>query len=108
MKTMFSDKIPLIPDMIFEKIDRKKVEKIYLFGSYAYGEPNEDSDVDVCVVIKNNLKRYKMAFKINTILHDNEIVPSDLLVYKSKEFDEDLKLKNIERMIVNRGVLLYG
>lgn len=28
-----------------------KPEKIILFGSYAYGEPNEDSDVDVLVVM---------------------------------------------------------
>jgi predicted nucleotidyltransferase len=26
-------------------------ERIILFGSYAYGEPNEDSDVDLLVVM---------------------------------------------------------
>jgi len=28
-------------------------EKIILFGSYAYGTPTEDSDLDICVVEKS-------------------------------------------------------
>ena len=107
-KGPFSSIIPSIPSMIFEKIDQEKIEKIYLFGSYAYGEPNEDSDVDICVIIRKRLRRFKMAYKINTILHDNNIVPSDLLVFRSKEFEESLKIRNIERTIANHGILLYG
>jgi predicted nucleotidyltransferase len=103
-----ADIIPLIPDMIFREIDREKIEKIYLFGSYAYGEPNEDSDVDVCVLIGNSLSRPEMQFKIKTILHNNKIVPSDLFVYNSNVFYDATKLRNIERIIMERGVLLYG
>ncbi len=36
----------------------KKVEKPYkiiLFGSYAYGEPDENSDIDLVVVVDNIL-----------------------------------------------------
>ena len=29
-------------------------EKIYLFGSYAYGTPTDDSDYDLCVIIPEN------------------------------------------------------
>jgi len=35
--------IQAITDVIKETVD---CEKIYLFGSYAYGEPHEDSDLD--------------------------------------------------------------
>jgi hypothetical protein len=49
-----------------------------------------------------------MAFKIKTILHDNNIVPSDLLVFRSKEFNEALKIRDIERTIANHGILLYA
>jgi len=31
--------------------DRFQPSKIILFGSYAYGEPKEDSDVDLLVVM---------------------------------------------------------
>ena len=37
---------------ITEKIkDTVDCEKIYLFGSYAYGEPHKDSDLDFYVVL---------------------------------------------------------
>jgi len=103
-----ADMIPLIPDMIFKEIDREKIEKIYLFGSYAYGEPDEDSDVDVCVIIGNNLSRPDMQYRIKKILRENKIVPSDLFVYNSNVFYDATKLRNIEKVIVEHGVLLYG
>jgi len=103
-----ADMIPLIPGMIFKEIDREKIEKIYLFGSYAYGEPDEDSDVDVCVIIGNDLKRPDMQYRIKKILRVNKIVPSDLFVYNSNIFYDAIKLKNIERTIMEHGVLLYG
>jgi predicted nucleotidyltransferase len=31
------------------------VEQVYLFGSYAYGTPNEDSDYDFYVVLKDTV-----------------------------------------------------
>ena len=31
------------------------VEQIYLFGSYAYGTPHRDSDIDLYVVLKDGL-----------------------------------------------------
>lgn len=34
-----------------EVAERFDPEKIILFGSYAYGEPHEDSDVDILVVM---------------------------------------------------------
>jgi predicted nucleotidyltransferase len=103
-----ADMIPLIPDMIFKEIDREEIEKIYLFGSYAYGEPDEDSDVDVCVIIGNNLSRPDMQYRIKKILRENKIVPSDLFVYNSDVFYDATKLRNIEKVIVEHGVLLYG
>lgn len=33
--------------------DRFKIENIYLFGSYAKGTYQEDSDIDVAIVISN-------------------------------------------------------
>ena len=104
----YTDIIPLIPDMIFKEIDREKIEKIYLFGSYAYGEPDENSDVDVCVIIGNSISRPNMQFRIKTILHDNKIVPSDLLVFNSDVFYNAAKYRNIEKTIMENGVLLYG
>jgi predicted nucleotidyltransferase len=64
----FADKIPFITSLIRESADKGVNKKIYLFGSYAYGEPGEDSDIDLCVIIgnrRNDTKAYlKMAFAL--------------------------------------------
>ena len=36
--------------LIIERLKPLNPDKIILFGSYAYGTPNEDSDVDLYVV----------------------------------------------------------
>jgi len=41
---------------IVDSLKPLKPDKIILFGSYAYGKPNEDSDIDL-FLIKDNLKK---------------------------------------------------
>jgi hypothetical protein len=41
-----------------------KPRKIILFGSYAYGKPDEDSDVDVMVVMPKKLYRSDLGYRI--------------------------------------------
>jgi len=43
---------------------------IYLYGSHAYGKPNEDSDIDMLVVLRIQLKAHKHAVKIYGALRD--------------------------------------
>ena len=43
----------LIPEIV-ERLKPLKPDKIILFGSYAYGEPTEESDIDL-FLIKNDL-----------------------------------------------------
>jgi len=42
--------IEVLKHEIVERLKPLKPDKIILFGSYAYGEPNEDSDVDLFLV----------------------------------------------------------
>ncbi len=42
--------IEVLKHEIVERLKPLKADKIILFGSYAYGEPNEDSDVDLFLV----------------------------------------------------------
>ncbi|SMP87795.1 Nucleotidyltransferase domain-containing protein [Epsilonproteobacteria bacterium SCGC AD-308-E02] len=39
---------------IVERLKPLDLDKIILFGSYAYGTPNEDSDIDLYVVTKDD------------------------------------------------------
>ena len=46
--------IEKLKDEIVERLKPLDPDKIILFGSYAYGTPNEDSDIDLFLV-KNNI-----------------------------------------------------
>src|ERR1700732_4656238 len=62
--------------------ERFHPEKIVLFGSYAYGTPHEDSDVDLLVVMPAR-NEIDTAIRIKTALLPP--FPLDLLVRKPKE-----------------------
>ncbi|MCK5853397.1 nucleotidyltransferase domain-containing protein, partial [bacterium] len=47
--------------------------KIILFGSYAYGNPNEDSDLDICIVEKSYKSKTKEKSKIRKLLKEINI-----------------------------------
>ncbi|SFQ15340.1 nucleotidyltransferase domain-containing protein [Caldicoprobacter faecalis] len=85
------------------------VEKIYLFGSYAYGKPTEDSDIDLCVIVKENPIRKRDLMKlIRKSIVNVADVPIDILVYFKDEFDARSKLNStIEYKIVREGECIY-
>jgi predicted nucleotidyltransferase len=57
--------------------------KIVLFGSYAYGKPTEDSDLDVLVIMPFNRKRGRKSLEIRQRIPAD--FPLDLLV-RTPEF----------------------
>jgi predicted nucleotidyltransferase len=68
--------------------------KIILFGSYARGNPHENSDIDLMVILDNDhvSKTYeerlkKKIFIRNLILEINRKIPIDILVYSKEELN---------------------
>lgn len=49
-----------------------KVQKAYLFGSYAKGTDKEWSDIDVCLVIKNFRDSIEKRIEIQNFVIDHE------------------------------------
>src|SRR5688500_452674 len=45
-------------------VDRFQPERVILFGSYAYGRPTEDSDVDLLVVMEHRGAGYSQATRM--------------------------------------------
>ncbi len=59
---------------------------IYIFGSYAWGNPTKDSDIDVLVVVESSDKKpYKRAIDGIRALRGLGIA-KDILVYTKDEF----------------------
>jgi len=65
---------------IVEKLKPLNLDKIILFGSFAYGTPNEDSDLDICIVDDNYTSRIDKKLEIRKKLKDIKISKDILLV----------------------------
>ncbi len=100
--------------IIIEIVDRiikvYKPKKVILFGSYAYGEPAEDSDIDL-LIIKNTDKRpIDRWVEVKRLLRDNSrTLPVSPLVYTEKEIEERIAIKDFfVEEILGKGEVLYG
>jgi predicted nucleotidyltransferase len=85
--------------------ERFAPEKIILFGSYAYGTPHADSDVDVLVIMpaRNQLDQ---AVRISLVI--DPPFPLDVIVRTPKNMKWRLEEgDSFLREIVTRGKVLY-
>jgi len=106
MQRQKENEIRAITEVIKETVD---CEKIYLFGSYAYGEPHKDSDLDFYVVIPDDADRpIEVKRKIRANLGSlPRTMPIDIIATRSSRFADLSLLPSMERKIVREGVLLY-
>lgn len=82
-----SDKI----DEVVRKIATKfKPYKIILFGSYANGKPDHDSDLDLLIIQDSDQPVHERDRDIRLSLIGS-MIPIDILVYTRYEFDEAQK-----------------
>jgi predicted nucleotidyltransferase len=83
-----------------------KPRRIILFGSYAYGKPTRDSDVDLMVVMPHQGDYVRKAIEIR--LRIDAPFPLDLLVRSGRELRERYRLEDwFIREIVDKGKVLY-
>jgi predicted nucleotidyltransferase len=82
---------------------------IYLFGSYAYGEPTEKSDIDILVVVKDGIDTLKIMQKISRGLCDRQVA-MDLIAVNAGDFKEltESTRVTLQREVKDKGVLVYG
>ena len=85
------------------------VEKLYLFGSHAYGTPTDDSDYDFYLLIPNDGIK-PIDAKINarrSLSRINRKRDTDILADYRTRFEERSKYNTLERKVATQGVLLY-
>lgn len=82
-------------------------EKIILFGSYANGKPNSNSDLDLLIVMNTDMPRYKRASPIR-LLFDPTPCPMDILVYTPEEVNHwNGVVNHIVTEAFTSGLVLY-
>ncbi len=82
-------------------------EKIILFGSWAWGRPHADSDLDLLIIRDSPLRRDKRAREIHQLFASRKF-PLDVLVYTPREVEMCQKMKgSFIRYILDHGRVLY-
>jgi predicted nucleotidyltransferase len=103
------ENIPEIMEMIKESVLKNVQAKcIYLFGSYAYGEPTEKSDIDIYIVIPDDSINISEIYgKIMVDLSIKKIFFVDLLLNRESVFNTRKNKNILERTICQKGKILY-
>lgn len=84
-----------------------KPEQIILFGSYAYGEPRPDSDVDLLVIMSHSGHNVYLAIEILNRVPPP--FPVDLLVRTPAEVRQRLALNDtFLHTVMSKGRVLYA
>ena len=105
--------VPAVRSLVQEAVKRLvaefDAEKIYVFGSHAWGQPSDDSDVDLLVVVRELADTpTRMARQAYRCLR-GLTVPMDILFRSSEAFDRNAgEPGSLESEIVQRGELLHG
>ena len=83
-----------------------KPEKIILFGSYAWGNCTEDSDVDLLVVIPKVVNTVSKAVEIR--IKTGTSFPMDIIVSSPEKISKRISMgDSFMKNIITRGKLLY-
>jgi len=81
-------------------------QRIILFGSYAYGKPTPDSDVDLLVIMPLKGRTTDKAVEISSRLEHR--FPIDLLVRSPEEVRQRLEWNDFFlREVTEKGVVMY-
>jgi len=98
--------IDLIKESVLQSV---RAEAIYLFGSYAYGTPQEDSDLDIYVVVPDDTVGIADLYtSIRMLLFGKKQRDMDLLIGRSSVFHRRKTWPTLEKVVAQKGTLLYG
>jgi predicted nucleotidyltransferase len=105
--------VQLIPDDLLQLITHRLVgqfqpEQVILFGSYAWGEPTADSDVDLMVIVRESgLSDYQRSVLGHHCLSGLGIA-KDVVVRTREEFDRWQAVRSsLEYKVARQGKVLY-
>jgi len=84
-------------------------DNIILFGSYAYGTPDENSDIDVAVIVKkSDLPQYKRS-RVGYSRVRGFGYPVEILVFTEDEVERLKRIKtSLVSTILDKGLKLNG
>lgn len=99
---------------IVRRLKPLDLDRIILFGSYAYGNPNEDSDIDLYVVTKDEFipqsfkENMDIKLKVSRAIRDLRTkVAIDLIVHTKTMSEKFIQLNSsFSRELHSKGIVL--
>lgn len=100
---------------ITDVFKQQGVERVILFGSYAYGNPSSDSDIDLMIVVPTDTIPSTHREKMDLYLYYNQfikefrkLIPIDLIVYTKATYQKFIEMDSMfSREIQKEGIILY-
>lgn len=107
--------IEKIKPEIIERLKPLNPDKIILFGSYAYGTPNEDSDIDLFLIndsiSETNLRNHRLELEIKLLdLQKKYLIGLDLFLDTSTkmQYRSEVIGDQFYKEILEKGVVIYA
>lgn len=92
-------------------ISKYQPQKIILFGSFAWGKPGKDSDLDIFIIKKVNKPRPAREQDVYRLLmrhFSDRKLPVDIIVHTPQETDERFLLGDpFIKEVINSGKVIY-
>ncbi len=101
---------PVIEAIVTRLVAEYSPQKVILFGSYADGHPDEDSDIDLLIIKSTSeqfLRRLDHVRRVVTGTHPR--IPFDPIVLTPEELEQRLQVGDqFIAGILERGKVLYA
>ncbi|SFV67911.1 hypothetical protein MNB_SM-4-1187 [hydrothermal vent metagenome] len=108
--------IEKLKEDIINRLKPLDLEQIILFGSYAYGTPTKDSDIDLYVVTKDDYipqsyrENIDIKLKVSRAIKDlQKIIPIDTITHTKAMNKKFIQMGSMfSKEILNKGIQIYG
>ena len=100
----------IIQDILEKLLTGYAPQKVILFGSYAYGDPTPDSDIDLLIIKETQERFIDRWVTVRRILSDpKRMVPLETLVLTPQEVSKRLTVGDqFLAEIMEKGEVLYA
>jgi uncharacterized protein len=99
--------VEMLENIVQRIVSGVQPEKIVLFGSYAAGNPNPDSDLDILVIMETSSRPAERVLSVTRLLRPRPF-PMDILVRTPQEIVDLLEAGDgFIREVMQQGKVLY-
>ncbi|MEW6040042.1 MAG: nucleotidyltransferase domain-containing protein [Elusimicrobiota bacterium] len=97
-----------IENIVSKIVENYRPDKIILFGSYAYGNPTEESDIDLFIIKDDNRRRIERFREVMHLLMDIKGMAIEPIIFTNEELQKRIKLEDDFILeIITKGKVLY-